>query len=181
MAEYTAKAAAIVITVFSMYILIKRPIHFTFRDFLSCIYWVYIVTLLLLVFETDMPVDELPVSFLERVRSGEGINLIPFRTISNFIRYGGWDETMVNILGNVLIFIPYGMGIVFLSNRGVSVRRNLPFCILFPLFIETVQLFIGRNVDVDDIILNFSGSAVGVCVSVILAYFIPYFRMLTKK
>lgn len=178
---HTIRAAGIFIVVMIIYLLIKRPEHFRWRDFLSCVYWVYVITLLLMVFQSDQPIGDIPVSFKERIASGESINLIPFKTIVSFLLYGGYDDTMVNILGNILIFIPFGIGVVYLSNRGVSVKKNLIFCLLFPLFIETVQLFIGRNVDVDDIILNFSGSAVGVCVSVILAYFFPYFRMLTKK
>ena len=88
---------------------------------------------------------------------------------------------MVNILGNILIFIPFGIGVVYLSNRGVSVKRNLIFCLLFPLFIETVQLFVGRNVDVDDVILNFIGGAIGVYIACGLAKISPFFRQLTQK
>ncbi|MBO4360495.1 MAG: VanZ family protein [Eubacteriaceae bacterium] len=177
----TLKFAVIFIVVMIIYLFIKRPEHFRWRDFLSCVWWVYVITLLLMVFQSDQPIGELPVSFRERIASGDSINLIPFRTIINFIRYGGYDDTMVNILGNILIFIPFGIGVVYLSNRGVSVKRNLIFCLLFPLFIETVQLFVGRNVDVDDVILNFIGGAIGVYIACGLAKISPFFRQLTQK
>ena len=177
----TLKFAVIFIVVMIIYLFIKRPEHFRWRDFLSCVWWVYVITLLLMVFQSDQPIGELPVSFRERIASGDSINLIPFRTIINFIRYGGYDDTMVNILGNILIFIPFGIGVVYLSNRGVSVKRNLIFCLLFPLFIETVQLFVGRNVDVDDVILNFIGGAIGVYIACGLAKISPFFRRLTQK
>ncbi len=178
---HTIRAAGIFIVVMIIYLLIKRPEHFRWRDFLSCVYWVYVITLLLMVFQSDQPIGEIPVSFKERIASGERINLIPFRTIVSFLLYGGYDDTMVNILGNILIFIPFGIGVVYLSNRGVSVKKNLIFCLLFPLFIETVQLFIGRNVDIDDVILNFTGGFIGVLIACGLAKISPFFRQLTQK
>ena len=35
------------------------------------------------------------------------------------------------------------------------------YSLALPVFIESCQLFIGRNVDVDDLILNFTGGCLG--------------------
>lgn len=181
MIAYIIRASVLFIAIFALYIFIKKPTSLTFRDVLSCIWWVYLITLLVLVFESDIKISEMGDYFRRRLETGEDINLVPFRTIVNYIRYAGWDDMMVNITGNIVMFIPFGMGLVYLTNRGASVKKNLIYCLIFPLFIELVQLFIGRYVDVDDIILNFTGSALGVCVSCLMARIFPYFKKLADK
>ncbi len=87
-----------------------------------------------------------------------GMNLMPFVEI---LRYDfGTPQFMKQVLGNIILFIPFGyfvtyytnikkMGSIFLTTIGVS------------LVIETVQYFIGRSFDVDDIILNVTGGILG--------------------
>lgn len=97
----------------------------------------------------------------QRIRSGERINLIPFRTIGTFFRHFIPDVFLVNIVGNILMFMPWGFGLVLLWKRNQSIGRALLLCFLITVLIETVQLFIGRSVDVDDLILNFFGGCMG--------------------
>ena len=84
-------------------------------------------------------------------------NLIPFREI---LRYDvGTSEFNRQVIGNILLFIPFGY---FISNyckiKGVGIISLVSF--LTSLIIEVVQHFIGRSFDVDDIILNVVG---GIC------------------
>ena len=97
----------------------------------------------------------------ERISSGYGMNLIPFRTIRGFFRHFIFSIFMVNIVGNIVMFIPWGFGLPLLWKKRQSVTSVILFSALLPLFIETVQLFIGRSVDVDDLILNFAGGLIG--------------------
>lgn len=85
-------------------------------------------------------------------------NFVPFKEI---FRYEiGSDKFMKNVLGNVLLFIPYGfLSSYFLNNKKFSVITILT--IITTLTIETVQYYIGRVFDIDDIILNLMGSIVG--------------------
>lgn len=83
-------------------------------------------------------------SALHRLRTGEGIQLRLFRTITRQLRYARREEMLINIWGNILLFIPYGF-----------------FLPLLPLSIETCQLFIRRITDVDDLLLNFAGGMIG--------------------
>lgn len=66
---------------------------------------------------------------------------------------------MQNILGNVLMFIPFGM---FL-NAYFNIKRLPLFfiTIIYSLAIEITQLIIGRVFDIDDILLNLIGSIIG--------------------
>ena len=97
----------------------------------------------------------------ERIATGEGINLVPFKTIREFCTSIELDTFLVNIVGNIVMFMPWGFGVVLLWRKNRHVRKVILYSLLLPLFIETMQLFIGRNVDVDDLILNFIGSCLG--------------------
>lgn len=85
-------------------------------------------------------------------------NFIPFKEI---FRYSiGSDKFMKNVLGNIMLFVPYGfLASYFLNNKKFSVITILT--IIVTLTIETVQYYIGRVFDIDDIILNLVGSIIG--------------------
>ena len=87
-----------------------------------------------------------------------GNNFIPFYEI---FRYKLGSRYFVkNIIGNVIMFMPYGF---FVSRYGV--RRNYKIAtfliLLASISIECTQLVIGRIFDIDDIILNFAGGILG--------------------
>ena len=64
------------------------------------------------------------------------------------------------------MFMPWGLGLVLLWKRNQSLGRILFLCFLITVMIEALQLFIGRSVDVDDLILNFLGGGMGAALSV---------------
>ncbi len=85
-------------------------------------------------------------------------NLIPFKEI---LRYDvGTNEFNRQVIGNILLFVPFGY---FMSNycRIKGLGTITIVSLLTSLVIETVQHFIGRSFDVDDIILNVLGGIVG--------------------
>jgi glycopeptide antibiotics resistance protein len=98
-----------------------------------------------------------------RLETGEGMNLEPFHTIRNYYRVFGFrgDLFGINIIGNILMFVPWGFGLALLWKKNRSLPRLLWFSAALPIFIECTQLFIGRQVDVDDFILNFVGGMLG--------------------
>ena len=94
-----------------------------------------------------------------------GVNIIPFKEI---FRYeAGTYLFYKNILGNVLLFLPFGFFVgYFIKVKKVSVMLLLTFIV--SLSIETIQLSIGRVFDVDDIILNVLGATFGALLYIIL-------------
>ena len=90
-------------------------------------------------------------------------NFVPFKEI---FRYSiGSDKFLKNVLGNIMLFIPYGfLASYFLNNKKLSVITVLT--IIATTTIETVQYYIGRVFDIDDIILNVLGSIIGFLVFV---------------
>ena len=125
------------------YILEKGERFVLYREFFSLAFVIYILILFGLVTNTDV--------------QSVGNNFIPFREI---LRYNfGSSYFYWNVVGNILIFLPFGFFISLYLN---SQKVNRPLLITFitSLTIELVQMFIGRSFDVDDIILNCVG---GIC------------------
>lgn len=85
-------------------------------------------------------------------------NFVPFKEI---FRYDfGTPKFMKNIVGNIMLFIPYGFIASYLiKNKKISTITILT--IIVSLTIETVQYYIGRVFDIDDVILNLTGGIIG--------------------
>ena len=92
-------------------------------------------------------------------------NFIPFKEI---FRYQiGSRLFFKNIIGNILLFLPYGyFASDYLKTKKGWWIAGLTF--LISLTIEIVQLYIGRTFDVDDIILNTLGGILGFLIYYIL-------------
>lgn len=87
-----------------------------------------------------------------------GYNLVPFTEI---LRYEiGSDLFYYNVLGNIIVFIPFGL-IVADYVKSKNIWPALIISAIVSITIEFVQINIGRSFDVDDIILNVVGSIIG--------------------
>ncbi|OAH64484.1 hypothetical protein AXA65_19210 [Chryseobacterium sp. FP211-J200] len=91
------------------------------------------------------------------------LQLNPLQSITYFLRYNNFfsEKFMVNIVGNILVFIPFG-------GLGLLIKKlnNLP--LLFFLFvcgismIELAQYYTARGTaDIDDVFLNTFGMLIG--------------------
>ena len=92
-------------------------------------------------------------------------NLIPFVEIIRFVKYReyiGFYNVMINLVGNVVAFIPFGALIRFVVNHSVRWYHVMGYTILFSLSVELLQLVakVG-SFDVDDLILNTLGGVLG--------------------
>ncbi len=126
------------------YIIEKRERFVLYKEFFSLAFVIYILLLFGLVTNTDV--------------QSYGNNFIPFKEI---MRYNFGSKYFIwNVVGNVMIFVPFGF---FISLYLGSQKLNKPLLItvITSLTIETVQMFIGRSFDIDDIILNCLGGIIG--------------------
>ena len=87
-----------------------------------------------------------------------GSNFVPFKEM---FRYEVFSKLFYkNVIGNVLLFLPYGYFVSkFISSKSFFMTLLLVF--LASISIECTQLSIGRVFDVDDIILNLIGGILG--------------------
>ncbi len=90
------------------------------------------------------------------------VRLLPMVSTFNFVQETiVWKTIIINIFGNIIMFTPFGfLGIVFPKlNNLISLIINFVSAIII---IESLQYFTRLGVfDVDDIILNTVGVAVG--------------------
>ncbi len=117
----------------------------------------------------------------ERLSTGLGVNFVPFRTIRNYLKYSpDFGGIVVNIIGNIVMFLPWGMGLCLLWKKNQSFLKLTYMSLVLPVFIEFVQLFIGRSVDVDDVILNFTGGMLGGLSYLVLVKLFPGLKKLAR-
>lgn len=85
-------------------------------------------------------------------------NFIPFKEM---LRYNIGSRLFVkNVLGNMLMFLPYGFFISYYLQNKKS-WLTLILTLIASLSIEVVQMSIGRVFDIDDILLNLLGGYLG--------------------
>lgn len=91
------------------------------------------------------------------------LQLNPFQSIKYFLTYHEFfsQKFLVNIVGNILVFIPYGwMGI--LHKRFNNLAFLLFVFISWISMIEWAQLYTARGTaDIDDVFLNTFGMLIG--------------------
>lgn len=90
-----------------------------------------------------------------------GINLVPFKTISRYLRFVKGTNAWYNLLGNIILFTPFGFALPFFWKRFSKFKRVFITIFIFSFAIEFIQYFIGRSVDIDDLILNTLGGVLG--------------------
>lgn len=116
-----------------------------YKEFGSLLFIIYIFLLYELLTRTEL-------------NSVSGYNLVPFTEI---FRYKiGSDAFYFNVIGNIVIFIPFGY---FISTY-IKPKKILPILIVSLISsttVEFVQICIGRSFDVDDILLNAIGAIIG--------------------
>ncbi len=98
---------------------------------------------------------------VQRLQTGESINLLPLRTLRAQVAALPSENSLVMLLGNTLLFMPWGFCLPWLWPRFRHPWAMVGMALLLTCAIETAQLFIGRMTDVDDVLLNFCGSVMG--------------------
>ncbi|MEV6897651.1 VanZ family protein [Amycolatopsis sp. NPDC051372] len=89
----------------------------------------------------------------------ENINLVPFAGIADEARNANGRLGLINNAGNIALFVPLGFLATVVTRRKAAVIAALAG---FSAVIEIVQYFVGRSADVDDVLLNTLGAALGV-------------------
>ncbi len=145
----TDKYGIIILSIFS-YIFFKIISKLKYKNKINIkkeiIIILFIIYLLILFSVVTYPVNEYGKNNLNLFQE-----LFRYRIGSNLF--------IQNIIGNIIMFIPFGM---FLNEYFNIKKISLLFItIIYSLSIEIVQIFVGRVFDVDDIILNLLGSFIG--------------------
>ena len=96
------------------------------------------------------------------------INLVPFVYLTD---YDNKTHMIMNIFGNILMFVPTGIILPVLYKRLDNFFKVAGTGFLMSLAIEILQLpFADRTSDVDDLIMNTLGVAIGYVLYMIVHY-----------
>lgn len=112
-------------------------------------------------------------------------NLILFKEIKRFILYRqqlGYETFIVNIVGNVIAFAPFGFLLPLLEKRYRKIIYTTFLCLLFSLCVELVQMYLRVGIfDVDDIMMNTVGAILGYLCYLVLERFQRKMQRKRKK
>ena len=150
------------------------------NEIIKFIFFIYIIVL---VGVTLFPI-EINIRGQAFRASGTAINCIPFRSIARDISQVGHGPFSTvfqikllirNIGGNFILLLPLGFLLPLVKRKANSIKNVLIFGFSISLSIEMLQFFecyfkiaSARIADVDDILLNISGAAVGYLIYTLL-------------
>ena len=180
--SYLLKLCTAILISLPVYLLVRSPWkRKTPREWALGAFVLFMTGLLALTFEG---VYGNPVWMLRnaarRLSSCDGVNLIPFRSIGSYFANPQYAFFAINMIGNIVMFVSWGFGLMLLWKKNQRLSAVLLHSLALPVFIETIQLFIGRSVDVDDIILNFAGGCLGAAIYRALRCLVPQLEKLAR-
>ena len=134
--------------------------------------WVRILFVLYILIVIKVIIFKYPYEELRAIASSwrrdvilEGLgtaNFTPFKTIKMYIDYAYKLNSVESLAGNVLGFVPFGFLFPFVAREGERFFVMFVNAFVFILGIEVFQLFSAFGAfDVDDILLNCLGAAMG--------------------
>lgn len=139
----------------SMVIIISVRVCYLIRNKQHVVIYREIITLAMIVYVLML----FQIVTVQDVVSWSSNNFIPFKEM---VRYKiGSRLFFKNIIGNVLLFLPFGLFSSYTLKNKEKGTLIVFLTILASLTIECVQMAIGRVFDVDDIILNTLGGYLG--------------------
>lgn len=97
------------------------------------------------------------------------VNIIPFKSLGEQIMgtnefVGSQDllgVSVLNFMANIGLFLPLGFFVPIIWNKFLNFKSIFFVGFLTSITIEVIQYFIGRSSDIDDVILNTIGVAMG--------------------
>ncbi len=98
------------------------------------------------------------------------INLVPLQALATAF------SNPLNFFGNIILFMPFGILLVLLSNKCQKLHVTLLVGAGLSLLIELLQLFGVRSTDIDDVILNTIGTSLGFIIGKYILYRLPSLR-----
>lgn len=147
------------ILIWTFYRLMVRKKHKVgiFREAVINLFFIYFLAV---IYFTFFKYGMLGISF----NKSRYLNLVPLiETIKMFTgNFMGLGNSLYNVVGNILLFVPLGFFIPLLFKKGENLRKVLMYGFIGSLSVEVIQYFTAINItDIDDIIFNTLGAGLG--------------------
>lgn len=137
-------SSVIIISMRITYIIKNEQKFILYKELLSFVFVIYVLCLFYVVTFQDV--------------GWSRSNFIPFKEM---FRYSIGSRLFIkNVIGNIIMFIPYGFFVSYFLDLRKTKSMTL-MALLVSISIEITQLVIGRVFDIDDIILNTIGGIIG--------------------
>ncbi len=138
----------------------KRQFH---KKYVRLIFFIYLLIVIkVIIFKYPLEQLRAIAATWEKGVILEGLdtaNFTLFKTIRMYIDYSYKLNSFENLVGNVVVFIPFGFLLPYVLKHGRNFLVMLINAFLFVLGIEVFQLFSAFGAfDVDDILLNCFGT-----------------------
>ena len=157
---------------------LKKKKSFVYLVFFT-IFYIYLVKVLdytLFQFQSLLLLKHfVPHLILNGLAAQKSINLIPFITLT--------PEDLKTSLLNILLFIPFGFGLPFITN--FHAKKIVGIGVFFSIVIELLQLTTGlmakitfRVADINDVVFNTLGVIIGY---ILFAGFVRIYRHIIKS
>lgn len=98
---------------------------------------------------------------------GTGVNLVPGSGIRSALNNVNRGLGLLNLVGNVVMFAPVGFLLPVVAR--LRLRGAVAACASLSVTVELLQLMLGRSLDIDDVLLNTLGGALGAAAGVAVA------------
>ena len=129
------------------------------------LFMAYCALMVSLLFDRPGPIAGVP--YWEQIKMS--INFVPFRTVMCYMRLLRRRpnaylirHAVINLAGNVIMFIPLGFFLPMIWAKLRKLWRTLLTTGLIITLVELIQLFtLVGSCDIDDLILNLLGAAMG--------------------
>jgi len=125
--------------------------------------WFRALTGLVFILYTAAVIYWMYIGFGRRIHTGGSLqyNLVPLKTVRLFLDFGNGLSLMdrsVNLIGNVVVFVPFGFMLPMLFVRLLSWLRLTVYVVFIILILEMLQMVLHvGSFDVDDLLLNLLG------------------------
>lgn len=155
-----------ILSMICLFLKLKMKKDYTYMVFF-CILYIY------LLFVLKYTIFPIPIygglaDVMRKTNFLSGINLFPFNSLDYLMSK--------QALYNILLSIPFGFGVSYIAK--INRKNILTLGIAFGFTIELLQLIISallgftyRNIDINDIILNFAGVIIGYLFLMAYSYF----------
>ena len=134
------------------------------RKLNTALFLAYCALMLWLLFDRSRSIEG--VEYWEQV--GMSLNLTPLRTVMRYVRLLESSRpvlvklAVINLFGNVIMFVPLGYFLPRLFGKMQKFWKTLLTTMLIIILVELIQLFtLVGSCDIDDLILNLLGAAMG--------------------
>lgn len=137
------------------------------RYFIGTIFVVYCIFLILVLINPHKSGELIQISRDNGSWFGLTVNIIPFKTIIYYLTIGhkiNSDIIIRNLLGKVLLFVPWGVLLPFLFQKAKNFKNAILITITVTIIIQVLRIILPIGIaDIDNIILYTIGSIVGFC------------------